>query len=49
LAGDFIARIGNRPVKDCTGSEGEAAINSNGIALIDFCVFNKLKITNTFF
>jgi exonuclease III len=49
LAVDFNARIGNRPVKDCTGSEGEATINSNGTALVDFCVFNKLKITNTFF
>jgi exonuclease III len=49
LAGDFNARIGNRPVKDCTGSEGEAIINSNGTASIDFCVFNKLKITNAFF
>jgi exonuclease III len=49
LAGNFSARIGNRSVKDCTGSGGEATINSNGTALIDFCIFNKLKITNTFF
>jgi exonuclease III len=49
LAGDFNERIGNWPVKDCTGSKGEATVNSNGTALVDFCVFNKLKITNTFF
>jgi hypothetical protein len=49
LAGAFNATTGNQPVKDCTGSEGEATVTSNGTTLIDFCVFNKLKITNTFF
>jgi hypothetical protein len=31
------------------GSEGEQTINNNGRGLIDFCLFNKLKITNCFF
>jgi hypothetical protein len=49
LVADFNARLGNQPVKDCIGSEEEATINSNGTALINFCVFNKLNITANFF
>jgi hypothetical protein len=46
LAADFNARVGAQPVDKIVGSE-EQTINNNGRGLIDFCLFNKLKITNT--
>jgi hypothetical protein len=49
LTGDFNVRVGAQPVDKHMGSEGEQTVNNNGRDLIDFCLFNKLKITNTFF
>jgi hypothetical protein len=49
MMGDFNARVGNYPVTGCTGSDGEPVTNNNGILLKDFCTFNNLKISNTFF
>lgn len=36
LAGDFNARIGNKPFNDCVGSEGEGTISSDDTGLTDF-------------
>ena len=36
-------------VANITGTNWEAALNSNGQKPIDFCTFNNLKIMNTFF
>ena len=49
LPGDFNARIGNQPIPEFTGTYGEHVTNHNGAALRDFCPFNKLKITNSFY
>jgi len=49
LAGDFNGRIGNQPIPECIGPYGEQAMNHNGATLRDFCAFNKLKITNSFY
>jgi len=49
LAGDFNGRIGNRPIPECIGTYGEQVTNHNGAALREFCAFNKLKITNSFY
>ena len=49
LAGDFNGRIGNQPIPVCIGTYGEKVTNHNGAALTDFCPFNKLKITNSFY
>jgi hypothetical protein len=49
IAGGFNSRTGNQPVGGCIGSEGEPTISNNGRFLIDFCLFNNLKITNSFF
>jgi len=49
LAGDFNARIGNQPIPECIGTYGEQVTNYNGAALRDFCAFNKLKVTNSFY
>jgi exonuclease III len=49
LAGDFNASVGAQPVDKHIGSKGEQTGNNNGRVLMDFCLFNKLKITNTFF
>ena len=49
LAGDFNGRIGNQPIPECIGTYGEQETNHNGAALRDFCAFNKLKITNSFY
>jgi endonuclease/exonuclease/phosphatase family metal-dependent hydrolase len=49
IAGDFNARIGNQPVGGCIGSGGEPTTNNNGRLLTDFCIFNNLKITHSFF
>jgi len=49
LAGDFNGRIGNQPIPECIGTYGEQVTNHNGAALRDFCAFNKLKITNSFY
>ena len=49
LAGDFNERIGNQPIPECIGTFGEQLTNHNGAASRDFCTFNKLKITNSFY
>jgi len=49
LAGDFNGRIGNQPIPECIGTYGEQVMNHNGAAFRDFCAFNKLKITNSFY
>jgi len=49
LAGDFNGRIGNQPIPECIGPYGEQATIHNGGILRDFCAFNKLKITNSFY
>jgi hypothetical protein len=49
LAGDFNGRIGNHPISECIGTYGEQVTNYNGAALSDFCAFNKLKATNSFY
>jgi len=49
LAGDFNGRIGNQPIPKCTGTYGEQVMNQIGAALRNFCAFNKLKITNSFY
>jgi hypothetical protein len=49
IAGDFNGRIGNQPIPECIGPNGEQVINHNGTALRDFSTFNTLKITNSFY
>ena len=49
LAGDFNGRKGNQPIPECVGTYGEQVTKHNGAALRDFCAFNKLKITNSFY
>jgi hypothetical protein len=49
IAGDLNGRTGNQPIPGCIGPNGEQVINHNGTALRDFSVFNKLKITNSFY
>lgn len=41
--------MGNQPVINTTGTEGENVLNSNVKNLVYFAVANELKITNTFF
>ena len=43
------ARVGYNRVADILGTNGEATLNSNGIKLLDFCIFNNLKKMDTFF
>ena len=42
-------RIGNQPIPECIGPYGEQVTNHNGTTLRDFCAFNKLKVTNSFY
>lgn len=49
IAGDLNARVGNQPIPQVVGTFGECHLNENGRQLRDFCTFNELKITNTFF
>jgi len=49
LAGDFNGRTGNQPIPECIGTYEEQVTNHNGAALRDFCAFNRLKITNSFY
>ena len=49
LIGDMNARVGNNRVSNIVGTNGEATLNSSGRKLIDICIFNNLKITNTSF
>jgi hypothetical protein len=47
LMGDFNARVGNSKIEECIDTFGEQTCNRNGIKLIDFVVYNELKILNT--
>jgi len=49
LAGDFSGRIGNQLIPECIGTYGEQVTNHNGTVSRDFCAFNKLKITHSFY
>ena len=49
LIGNVKAKVGNNEVTNIVGTNGEVALNNNGKKLIDFCIFNNLKIMNTFF
>ncbi|PSN41135.1 hypothetical protein C0J52_05209 [Blattella germanica] len=49
LAGDLNARVGNVPIQNVVGTNGERTKNRNGNRLIDFASYNELKILNTFF
>lgn len=49
IAGDFNARVGNKPVKGVMGTNGEAILSQNCKVSIDFAAFNDMRITNTFF
>ncbi|XP_022204516.1 craniofacial development protein 2-like [Nilaparvata lugens] len=49
VAGDLNARVGNQPIPQVVGTFGEYHLNENGRQLRDFCTYNELKITNTFF
>ncbi|PSN40356.1 Craniofacial development protein 2 [Blattella germanica] len=49
LAGDLNARVGNVPIQNVVGTNGEITKNINGNRLIDFASYNELKILNTFF
>jgi len=49
LVGNMNATVGNNRIANTVGATGETTLNSNGRKFIDFCTFNNLKITNTFF
>ncbi len=49
LLGDLNARVGKIPIKNIVGTEGEYTLNNNGKKLIEFAIYNELRITNTFF
>jgi len=49
LAGGFNGGIANQPIPECIGTYGEQVTNHNRAALRDFCAFNKLRITNSFY
>jgi hypothetical protein len=41
--------VGNRSINKNIGTFGEQTVNKNGMRLIDFAVYNNLRIMNTFF
>lgn len=49
IGGDLNARIGNKTISMLVGPHGETTMNVNGKCLRDFCSYNNLRITNTFF
>jgi exonuclease III len=49
IARDLNARVGNTPISRTVGTFGEETLNNNGQELIQFCTFNQLRITDTFF
>uniref|UniRef100_A0A1Y1MCV0 Reverse transcriptase domain-containing protein n=1 Tax=Photinus pyralis TaxID=7054 RepID=A0A1Y1MCV0_PHOPY len=51
IAGDFNSRVGKKDSKYKTvlGEHGEEIRNNNGNRLLDFCTYNGLIITNSFF
>jgi hypothetical protein len=49
LTGDLNAIIGDLTIPKLIGPHVESILNENGQKLRDFCTFDKLRITNTFF
>jgi exonuclease III len=49
IAGDLNARVGKVPIPEILGTNGEESRNNNRKDLIDFCSFNKIRITDTYF
>jgi hypothetical protein len=49
IMGDFNARAGNIKIHNNIGPNGENTCNRNGKKLIDFAIYNNMKITNTWF
>ena len=48
VVGDLNARVGKLTIPRIVGPNGENTLNVNG-RLRDFCSFNDMRITNTFF
>jgi hypothetical protein len=48
FGGDLNARLGNKPVLDIIGNNGEDSVNNNGKILIDICAFNALRMRNIY-
>jgi len=49
ILADFNGRIGNQPIPECIVTYEEQVTNNNAAALRDFCAFDKLKISNSFY
>jgi hypothetical protein len=49
ISGDLNVMIDTETMDDLTGPHGEVELNDNGEYLWEFCAFNKLRITNSFF
>lgn len=51
IMGDFNSRVGKKDdiYKTVVGMHGETVRNNNGERMLDFCIINRLIITNTFF
>jgi hypothetical protein len=49
VTGDLNARIRNILTPKLVGPYGERIINTNGKQLRDFCMYNNLRITNTYY
>jgi hypothetical protein len=47
--GDFNARVGNIKIHSIIGPNGENTCNRNGKRLIDFVIYNNMKIMNSWF
>jgi hypothetical protein len=48
MLGVLNARIGNTKTVKTVGKSGEPAININGKKLTNFCIFNNIRIMNSF-
>jgi exonuclease III len=49
IIGDFNARVGNIKIHKNIGPNGENTCNRNGKRLIDFAIYNNMKIMNSWF
>jgi hypothetical protein len=49
IMGDFNAGIGKTKIEQNIGLFGEETCNRNGSYLIDFVLYNQLKVMNSFF
>lgn len=49
IAGDLNAKVGDKKMGKTVGTYGYRGINQNGKRLIDYCVYNQLRIMNTFY